>query len=146
MVMPRLEKAQCCRHEFFLSEIFPLSPEKSLFTWPATFMPQPSFLSRLPAIVATRAGSKHFRRATHRRDFIENGQSVLPPTLPANLFEKNLLKNARDAVTSPIVDTPWCTLRQCRSAKARPDCFCRSMQKPTKAKAGFQASGFAGGL
>src|SRR6266516_2512858 len=59
-------------------------------------MPQPSFLSRLPAIVATRAGSKHFRRATHRRDFIENGQSVLPPTLPANLFEKNLLTNTRD--------------------------------------------------
>src|SRR5207247_6582811 len=92
-------------------------------------MPQPSFLSRLPAMVATRAGSKHFRRATHRRDFIENGQSVLPPTLPANLFEKNLLKNARDAVTSPIVDTPRCTLRQCRSARARPACFCRSMQK-----------------
>jgi len=70
-----------------LSEIFPPSPEKFLITWPATFMPHPSFLNSLRGIVVTRVGSKHFRRATHRRDFIENGQSVLPPTLPANLFE-----------------------------------------------------------
>ena len=37
----------------------------------------------------TRSGSKHFRRVTHCRDFIDDGQSVLPPTLLANLFEKN---------------------------------------------------------
>ena|SRR2546425_1670872 len=59
-------------------------------------MPQASFLSCLPGIVVTRGGSKHFRRVTHWRDFIENGQSVLPPTLLAKLFEKNLLTHTRD--------------------------------------------------
>jgi|SRR6266567_386340 len=58
-----------------------------------------SFISELlyGKIVVTRSGSKHFRRVTHCRDFIENGQSVLPPPPLANLFEKNLLTNTRQA-------------------------------------------------
>ena len=83
-------------NSWFFSEIFPLSPEKSLFTWPATFVPHPSFLNCLIGIVVTRNGSKHLPRVTHCRDFIENGQSVLPPTLLAKLFEKNLLTDTRD--------------------------------------------------
>jgi len=45
----------------------------------------------------TRSGSKHFPRVTHCRDFIENGQSVLPSTVLSILFEKSLLKDMRDA-------------------------------------------------
>jgi hypothetical protein len=56
--------------------------------WPAAFVPHPSFPSCLTGIVVTRSGSKYFRRVTRCRDFIDDGQSVLPPTLPANLFEK----------------------------------------------------------
>src|SRR3989442_12107086 len=84
------------------SEIFPLSPEKSLFTWRATFMPQPSFLSCLPGIVVTSRGSKHFRCVAHGRDFIENGQALFPPTRPETLLEKNHRKNPPGAAPSPI--------------------------------------------
>ncbi len=101
-----------CINFGFLSEIFPLSPEKSLFTWAATSMPHPSFLICLPGTVLTRSSSKHFRRVTHCRDFIDDVQPVLPPTLPANLFETILLRNARRAVTSSIVDTRRCKFRQ----------------------------------
>jgi len=38
--------------------------------------------------MVTRSGSKHFPRVTHCRDFIENGQSVLPSTVLSILFEK----------------------------------------------------------
>ena len=41
------------------------------------------------------SGSKHFRRVIHCRDFIEDGQSLVPPTLLANFFEINLLANTR---------------------------------------------------
>ena len=41
------------------------------------------------------SGSKHFRRVIHCRDFIEDGQSLVPPTLPANFFEINPLANTR---------------------------------------------------
>jgi hypothetical protein len=53
-----------CINSGFLSEILPLAPEKSLFTWPATLMPHPSFLICWPGIVVIRSGSKHFRRVT----------------------------------------------------------------------------------
>ena len=64
-------------------------------------MPHLSFLNSLMGIVVTRSGSKHFRRVTHCRDAIENGQSVLPPRLLANSFEKNLLTNTRDVTKFP---------------------------------------------
>ena len=41
------------------------------------------------------SGSKHFRRVIHCRDFIEDGQSLVPSTLLANFFEINLLANTR---------------------------------------------------
>jgi hypothetical protein len=47
--------------------------------------------------MVTSSGSKHFPHVTHCRDFIENGQSVLPSTVLSILFEKNLLKDMRDA-------------------------------------------------
>src|SRR5213593_979167 len=36
----------------------------------------------------SRSASNHFRFVTWCRDFIEHGRSLVPPTLPANLFEK----------------------------------------------------------
>ena len=51
-------------------------------------MPQASVLNSLIGIVVTRSGSKHFRRVTHCRDYIENGQCLLLLTRLANLFEK----------------------------------------------------------
>jgi|SRR5207247_5632 len=74
---------------WFFSEILPLAPEKFLFNGPATFMPHLSVLTSLVGFVVTRSGSKHFRRVAHGRDSIENNQSLLPPTLLGNLFEKN---------------------------------------------------------
>ena|SRR2546425_1121171 len=91
-------------------------------------MPHPSFLSCLPGIVVARSSSKHFRRVTHCRGCIEHGQSVLPPTLLANLLDKNLLKNARGAVTSAIVDTRGCKLRRSANATAEEQPCVLSMQ------------------
>ena len=73
----------------FFSQTFPCHlKDFCSHTSSAAFVPHPSFVSSLIEIVASRSGSKHFRRVTHGRDSIENGQSLFPPTLPANLFEK----------------------------------------------------------
>src|SRR6266496_2876464 len=58
----------------------PFSIDRHLF-----FLFAASLSSQLvEGIVEIRSGSKHFPRATHCRDFMENGQSVLPPTLLAH--------------------------------------------------------------